>query len=144
MVLAHCHALQPSHVAPWRRYDRAWLRGLPVRRPGGSLAGVRCSASKPGRGSRLSESSDQQKWPGHGLFPGLCLLVVRSAYADDLAYDPSSGADLFKKLAGGAYVVLLVGLLIRVLTRRAKGATSVVRLLCVPSLKKPSLTLSDR
>ncbi|KAK9908155.1 hypothetical protein WJX75_003460 [Coccomyxa subellipsoidea] len=54
----------------------------------------------------------------------LFLLAAGPALAEEgLKYDPGSGAEVVKKVAGAAYVVLLAVFAIRLLTKRAKSAT---------------------
>lgn len=52
------------------------------------------------------------------------LTAVGQALADEgLKYDPSSGADTVKNVAGAAYAVLLAVFALRLLNKRAKFAT---------------------
>lgn len=78
---------------------------------------------RQGESAKSPHALPQLSWAS---WTALCsfLLAANPALAEEgLKYDPGSGAEVVKKVAGAAYVVLLAVFAIRLLTKRAKFAT---------------------
>ena len=66
------------------------------------------------------------------MWTALCSTFLAAGPAlagEGLKYDPGAGADVVKKVAGAAYVVLLAVFAVRLLSKRARSATEEARLI---------------
>ena len=81
------------------------------------------SGTQHSSGIRADEPVPEVLW---AILAG-CLLNCSPALAEDvIKYDPGSGADAVKAIAGAAYVVLLAIFAVRLFQKRAKFATGEV------------------
>ncbi len=70
--------------------------------------------------------------PSGAIWTALCstfLAAGPTLAGEGLKYDPGAGADVVKKVAGAAYVVLLAVFAVRLLSKRARSATEEARLI---------------
>ena len=114
----------------WRAHARASPAprpriGQPTTRAAVAPARATATAAQPGP-TPLHTTPLHASWS----WPALATLAATlahplAAFAEEtVAYDPASGSDFLKNVAGAAYVVLLVVFAARLLRKRATTATS--------------------
>ena len=124
---------RPTHW-PWRGALRARAVALPTPRPrigqptlAAAPASDNPTASQPGHAPLHTTPSSLHapwSWPALTALAATLAHPLAAVAADSVTYDPASGSDFLKNVAGAAYVVLLVVFAARLLRKRATTATS--------------------